>query len=528
MRMLEKMARLLLGTRSGRSSSLAPAERSPEGDAAEFALDVAVPTNAEILDSGESGHRGEVVVEPQPHLHGTAGIVLRAGQCLVTPFLTHDAPTTLRLTLTCAPGRATVTVHVDGEAAAGTARVRHASVVVGGSEAPERVVELTTNAAPTAVRYFVHAADGNAIPVAITGLLVGPAHRLGRLHALSSYEARLRNEVQHFSGAAYTHKMYGDSAASTATGDVTTAGAAIEERPERHLAAAVAKRVTATLAAMEPLPGEVTFNYAMRALGTVLPMQPPDFLTRANRLGGDRPLRMLSICAGAGRVEEEILKHATRPIHMTLLDASRELIERASGRLAAVGSQHAVDCMVADVNGGFPGASQFDVVVCVSALHHIADLETVLAHVNGRLEETGEFWSIGEQIGRNGNRLWPPTLAAANQAFAQLPPHLRKNRLSGAIDTGISDRDFSVGCFEGIRSEELEAQLEAHLIPVDLYKRNCFLWRLVDTTYADNFDLAKAEDLACLRQLVVAEAVHWATGGRATELHGVYRKKTVR
>lgn len=528
MRMLERMARLLLGTRSPRSSALASSGRSPGGDAAEFALDVAVPTNVEIMNSGGGGNRSEAVVAQQPHLHGAAGLVLRAGQCLATPFLTHDAPPTLRLTLTCAPGRATVTVHVDSEAAAGTTRVRHASVVVGGSEAPERVVELTMNAAPTAVRYLVHADDGNTIPVAITGLLVGSAHRLGRLHAMSSYESRLRNEVQHFSGAAYTHKMYGDSATSTATGVVGTAAAAMAAAPEQQHAAVVAKRVNATLAAMDPMPEEVAINYCMRALYAVLPVPPPDFLTRANRLGGDHPLRMLSICAGAGRVEEEILKYATRPIHMTLLDASRELIERASGRLATVGSQHTVDCMVADVNGGLPGAGQFDVVVCVSALHHIADLETVLAHVNGRLAETGEFWSIGEQVGRNGNRLWPPTLAAANRAFAQLPPHLRKNRHSGATDTGISDRDFSVGCFEGIRSEELEAQLEAHLIPVDVHKRNCFLWRLVDTTYADNFDLAKAEDLACLRQLVVAEAVHWATGGRATELHGVYRKKTVR
>lgn len=47
-------------------------------------------------------------------------------------------------------------------------------------------------------------------------------------------------------------------------------------------------------------------------------------------------------------------------------------------------------------------------------------------------------------------------------------------------------------------------------------------------TYADNFDLTKADDAAWLRHLVAAEAVHWASGGRSTELHGVYRKKTVR
>lgn len=56
----------------------------------------------------------------------------------------------------------------------------------------------------------------------------------------------------------------------------------------------------------------------------------------------------------------------------------------------------------------------------------------------------------------------------------------------------------------------------------------CFLWRLVDATYVDNFDLGRADDVAWVRHLVVDEVVHWARGGRATELHGIYRKKTVR
>lgn len=167
-------------------------------------------------------------------------------------------------------------------------------------------------------------------------------------------------------------------------------------------------------------------------------------------------------------------------------------------------------------------------IVCVSALHHVADLERVLSEVNARLTEEGEFWSIGEQVGRNGNRLWPDALAAANRVFAELPARLRRNSITQATDDALSDRDFSVGCFEGIRSEELEHQLEAHFVPVDVYKRNAFLWRLVDATYGDNFRLDASEDVAHLHRLIVAEVVHWATGGRSTELHGVFRKKTLR
>jgi SAM-dependent methyltransferase len=210
------------------------------------------------------------------------------------------------------------------------------------------------------------------------------------------------------------------------------------------------------------------------------------------------------------------------------MDASPDLIQRAADRLAAARPGLQVSCLVGDINNGLPGEGQFDVIVCVSALHHVPALERVLAQVNDRLKDDGEFWNIGEQVGRNGNRLWPEAYAAASEVFSTLPARYRRNAHTGKVDTVISDHDYSTGCFEGIRSEELETLLEANFIPVDVYKRNAFLWRLVDATYSDNFVLDQHDDLRWLRDLVVAEAVHWASGGRSTELHGVYRKKLLK
>ena len=119
-----------------------------------------------------------------------------------------------------------------------------------------------------------------------------------------------------------------------------------------------------------------------------------------------------------------------------------------------------------------------------------------MAQINECLTPDGEFWSIGEQIGRNGNRLWPYAMLAANKAFKNLPERYRKNAHTGKIDESVPDDDFSIGCFEGIRSEELEMMLERYLLPIDVYKRNAFLWRLTDTTYCDNFNLEYGDDLA--------------------------------
>ena len=352
-------------------------------------------------------------------------------------------------------------------------------------------------------------------------------HRRGRLNALSDYSFRLANEVQNFSGAAYTHAMYGPAGAQGGAGAVR-AGSAGSSKSREAVAAELRASTLARLATLEPVPGEATYNYAMRALGALLPMNPPDFFQRARSLNAIRPLKMLSICAGAARVEEQVLQHCEGRVELTLLDASHDLISRAAARLAQSAPRHSTSCLVGDINEGLPGEGMFDVIVCVSAMHHVADLETVLSQVNERLEPHGEFWSIGEQVGRNGNRLWPDALRDANLAFEKLPARLRKNSHTGKVDLDLGDKDFSIACFEGIRSEELEEQFERHFIPVDVYKRNAFLWRLVDATYSDNYLLGEAEDMGHLRDLVAAEVVHWCMGGRSTELHGVYRKKALR
>jgi SAM-dependent methyltransferase len=351
----------------------------------------------------------------------------------------------------------------------------------------------------------------------------------GRINAFGNYGTRLQREGQHFSGTAYTHPIYGRSvipregSGSTAveTAVPIVAGGRSDFRDRETM------RAKAILAALTPGEQELAFDFAMRGLTALLPMAPPNFFQRAADMSAARPLTMLSLCAGAARIEEMIIAYCQGPVTLTLQDASLDLIGRAAERLQAVRPNTSVRCLVGDVNNGLPGQGEFDVILCVSGLHHVADLEGVLSQINERLADTGEFWSIGEQIGRNGNRLWPEARLVADQAMAMLPERLRKNAHTGRIDDVLDDRDYSINCFEGIRSEELESLLEAYLVPVQVYKRNAFLWRLIDTTYIDNYSLRSDDDVAHLKQLVLMEAVHWLCGGRSTELHGVYAKKRI-
>jgi len=58
-----------------------------------------------------------------------------------------------------------------------------------------------------------------------------------------------------------------------------------------------------------------------------------------------------------------------------------------------------------------------------------------------------------------------------------------------------------------------------------MYLRDSFLWRLIDVSYAVNFDVEKEADRLLLTEMIAKEALHWASGGRSSDLHGVFLSK---
>ncbi|GGC87013.1 class I SAM-dependent methyltransferase [Undibacterium terreum] len=456
--------------------------------------------------------------------------VLESGESLVTPFISIGTEYILILSasspfdLKC-PAELQIQFEPNGL----TAEARNnqiCSMSIGGlPEAAEQEIQLDLRAYTSLVGKFhvtCVSAEHPGAHCLIAQLRICSRHEIGLTNALSSYAYRLKNELHHFSGA-YTHEMYGPQIAPNVENGVV--GSATIEKLSSNFLEMQRNRAHARLAKLVPNDQEAVFDFAMRCLGTLIPQDPPDFFARAASLSALRSLRILSICAGAARIEEMILSHCIGSVELTLLDASEELIRRAAQRLKSASTNTSIQCLIGDINDGIPGNGQFDIIVCVSALHHVANIELVLAQINERLTDNGEFWSIGEQIGRNGNRLWPEAADAAAVAMSQLPARLRLNAHTKEVDSTLSDRDFSIGCFEGIRSEELETKLEAYLVPEHIYKRSAFLWRVIDTTYADNYSLQSEQDIQFLKNLVAAEALHWVSGGRSTELHGVYKKK---
>lgn len=359
--------------------------------------------------------------------------------------------------------------------------------------------------------------------LAVLEWVVGPFDRIALLRARCHGGWRMRNEVAHFN-AAYDSDFYQSRRVDRGREGQISDIRSIEGAPRRRPALDPAKLVE-RLGDPAALPGENAFQYTHRLLKRLLAQTELDFAGRLRilkRRRQDEPLRMLSLCAGEAAVEGSLLEQAGVPVRLCLLDVNENLLEQATRRMPA---QVQVDRVLGSVDALSPDLGEFDIVNITSGLHHLVELETVLPAIASVLAPGGEFWLIGEQVGRNGNRLWPEARAAADAVFSTWPTAKRLNANSGRVDEGIPDQDYASSSFEGIRSEEIEGLLLRHFLPLEVHRRDAFLWRLVDGAYAGNFDMGSEADRRLLQQAVLAEARHWLEGGRSTSINGVWRAK---
>jgi SAM-dependent methyltransferase len=251
----------------------------------------------------------------------------------------------------------------------------------------------------------------------------------------------------------------------------------------------------------------------------------PDFMellmrkVAQRRITGQGRVRVLSLASGAARTETHLLKKL-KPgfVELTLTDVNADLLAQASKRLGG----HVRDTLVLDLNGAELPERTYDVVLCVSALHHFVELEHIAASIARSLKPEGEFWSIGEYVGRPGARLYGDLCEQANALFQQLPPELRKNAITGEVDATLSNYDCSLSSFEGVRADEIEPVF-AQCFQADwLDRRSTVLWRLIDAAYVSNYDVSRTEHRDWVSRVVELDYELHANGAPASSMNAVY------
>ena len=246
----------------------------------------------------------------------------------------------------------------------------------------------------------------------------------------------------------------------------------------------------------------------------------PDFSQLLIRkLAIRRPLRILSLATGAGRVERHIVFRVDPSlVDVTLTDINAGLLASAQTALAP----HVTHAAAIDVNTQEFPPGPYDVILCVSAMHHFVELERIVDRIADNLAPGGEFWSIGEYVGRTGARLWPDAYAQANAYFRNLPEKYRFNHAYNKVDEELPNHDCSIVTFESIRSDEvlpiLLGRFEAEWIDI----RSTISWRLFDSTYSPNYDMTNEHDCELVQSAVHKDYTFQQRGGKPVSMNGVF------
>ncbi len=115
----------------------------------------------------------------------------------------------------------------------------------------------------------------------------------------------------------------------------------------------------------------------------------------------------------------------------------------------------------ADFNSWESNGQVFAGAMCHHALHHVLDLEHLIAAIRSALHPLGCFVSI-DVVGRNGHMRWPEALEIIEKIWDFLPEEKRHHHILQTMDQEYVNRDCSTEGFEGIRSQDILPILNDH------------------------------------------------------------------
>lgn len=140
-------------------------------------------------------------------------------------------------------------------------------------------------------------------------------------------------------------------------------------------------------------------------------------------LAGRSIQKVLSLCCGFGLSERILIPRLPEVTECLALDIAPGAISKAT-QLATEAGIRNVRYEVADLNAYAWRESYYDLIIANGALHHIRNLEGVLAGVRKALKPDGLFYS-SECVGPNYQDHAPRQLELINATAFLVPPELR-------------------------------------------------------------------------------------------------------
>lgn len=171
------------------------------------------------------------------------------------------------------------------------------------------------------------------------------------------------------------------------------------------------------------------------------------------------------------------------------------------------------DCMAfqrADFNDWTP-PRRYDGIVANQCLHHVTNLEGLFDAIRDALSEKGLFIT-SDMIGRNGHMRWPEALEIVETYWQELPERYRYNHQFKRLESEFVNHDCSVGCFEGIRAQDILPLLIPRFAFHVFIAFGNVIDPFIDRGFGHNFNAADPEDLAFVDRLHAEDEAGFASG----------------
>jgi len=172
---------------------------------------------------------------------------------------------------------------------------------------------------------------------------------------------------------------------------------------------------------------------------------------------------------------------------------------RAVADASEKGVADMVETTIADFNTWVP-TFELDVILANHSLHHVVEVEHLLAGVHEHLADDGVF-VISDIIGRNGHLRWPEALDFVRRLWRNLPDRYKFDHQLKQQNVEFLDWDCSGEGFKGIRAQDLLPELLKRFHPGLFLAFANVIDIFVDRSYGPNFDPHRAEDVDWLSRI---------------------------
>ncbi len=224
--------------------------------------------------------------------------------------------------------------------------------------------------------------------------------------------------------------------------------------------------------------------------------------------------RFLSIgsgnCDAEIAVAKDLLERGLDQFTLECMDINPKMLDRGRDLAKKEGMIDRIEFQVGDFNN-WEHPRRYHGIIANQCLHHVTNLEGLFDEIKSALTEKGLFIT-SDMIGRNGHMRWPEALEVVEAFWEELPNRYRYNHQCKQMQREFVNFDCSVGCFEGIRAQDILPLLIPRFAFHVFIGFGNAIDPFIDRAFGHNFDAQSPKDRDFIDRVHAADEAGFAAG----------------